>query len=76
MGLEDLVAGLAGAAIFMGFVVIADVSSSALDEDEASLAIFNSFLLLTLFSLDISERLSSGLLFFFFFSSEGLDLTF
>ena len=76
MGLEDPVSGLAGVAAFMDSIAIANVSYSALDTEELSSAIFNSFLLLTLLTSKIGERLLSGLLFFFFFSSEGLNLTF
>ena len=74
MGLEDLVAGLVGAITFIGSTAIVDVLSSALDKEEVSFPSFNSLLLLTLLSFEIGERLLSGLFFFFF--SEGLDLTF
>ena len=72
MGLEGLVVGFAAGAIAFVFATIADVPSSALDEEENSSASFNNLLLLTLLSSKISERPLSG----FFFSSEGLVLTF
>ena len=81
MGPETLDAGLAvGAAAFIGSTAIVDVSSSTLDEEEDSLASFSSLLLLAFLSLEIGERLIFGLFlsffFFFFISSEGLDLSF
>ena len=57
----------------MGSATIADSSSSALDEEEVSSVSFNNIFLLTLLSSEMGERLRSSL---FFFSSEGLDLTF
>ena len=64
----------------MGSTALVDVSSPTLDEEEDSSISFNSILLQTLFSLEIGERLLSGLFlsffFFFFISSEGLDLFF
>ena len=74
LALKGFCVGLASATSFISLAAIAEVSFSALEEED-SVVSFNSLLLLTLLSSETGERLLSYL-FFFLSSSEGLDLTF
>ena len=67
LGLEALFAGLVGAAAFMGFAIIIEVSSFALEEEEVSSTSFSSLLLLTLLSSEIGERFFCSFLFLLLF---------
>ena len=76
MALESLCVDFASAAAFISLAAMADISSSALEEEEeVSLTSLNNLLLLTLLSSEIGERLLCYLFFFLSFL-EGLDLTF